>query len=157
FKNQNKEHKIYGITRNTSKQYMAVVNFNSIGDKKYGACRWSEHYNTSRGWCQKCDPFRITQGWTCESIDTDNCIKDFQSIATEYDEVIEWIPFNRLSNIREIGKGGFGCVYFATWLDGKRKILNIGEEFIQSRTQHYAVALKTLPGSPTSPVDFLRE
>ncbi|CAG8732058.1 1136_t:CDS:2, partial [Acaulospora morrowiae] len=95
--------------------------------------------------------------WTSESIDIDNCIKEFQSIATEYDEVIEWIPFNRLSNIREIGKGGFGYVYSAIWLDGKRKILNNGEEFKQSRTQPYTVALKTLPGSPTSSADFLRE
>ncbi|CAG8555762.1 16716_t:CDS:10, partial [Acaulospora morrowiae] len=157
FKNQNKEHKVYGVTQDTSTQYMVVVNFNSVGNKKFGTCRWGEHYNTSRAWCQLCDPFRITQGWTSENINIDNCIKEFQSIATEYDEVIEWIPFSRLSNIQEIGKGGFGCVYSAIWLDGKRKIINNGKEFIQSRTQPYTVALKTLPCSPTSTAEFLRE
>ncbi|CAG8557825.1 18197_t:CDS:2, partial [Acaulospora morrowiae] len=157
FKNQNKKHKVYGITQGTSAQYMVVVSFNFTGEARYGACRWSEHYNTSRAWCQLCDPFIITQEWTSESTDIDNCIKEFQSIATEYDEVIEWIPFNRLSNIREIGKGRFGCIYSAIWLDGKRKILNNNNEFIQSRTEPYTVALKTLPGSPTSSADFLRE
>ncbi|CAG8636513.1 18510_t:CDS:2, partial [Acaulospora morrowiae] len=134
FKNQNKEYKVYGITQDISTQYMVVVNFTFIGDKK------------------------ITQGWTSESINIDNCIKEFQSIATEYDEVIEWISFDRLSNIREIGKGGFGCVYSAIWLDGKRKILNNGKEFIQSRTQSYTVALKLCPvlkqGTPDFYVDF---
>ncbi|CAG8448282.1 9655_t:CDS:2, partial [Acaulospora morrowiae] len=83
FKNQDKEHKVYGVTQDTLVQYIVVVNFNPIGNKKYGACKWSEHYNTSREWCQLCDPFRITQGWTSESIDIDNFIKEFQSIATD--------------------------------------------------------------------------
>ncbi|RIB19598.1 kinase-like domain-containing protein [Gigaspora rosea] len=35
-----------------------------------------------------------------------------------YEELIEWVPFDRLSNVKEIGKGGFGSVYSTIWLDG---------------------------------------
>ncbi|RIB25854.1 kinase-like domain-containing protein [Gigaspora rosea] len=38
--------------------------------------------------------------------------------------VIEWIPSDRLSYVKEIGKGGFGTVS-ATWLDGIRKVEKI--------------------------------
>ncbi|CAG8621287.1 570_t:CDS:10, partial [Acaulospora morrowiae] len=151
-------HRIFGITQNaSSKQYMAVIDYCiSKRDEKYGVCRWDEHYNTSRGWCQSCDPFEMTQAWTSESIDVDDCIKEFQLIATEYDKVIEWIPFDRLNNIQQIGKGGFGDVFFANWIDGKRKVLKDGKGFIQSRTQSYLVALKTLSSSSNS-MDFLKE
>ncbi|CAG8543527.1 17172_t:CDS:10, partial [Acaulospora morrowiae] len=155
---ENNGHKIFGITQNTtSKQYMTVIDYCiSRRDEKYGVCRWDEHYNTSRGWCQSCDPFEITQAWTSESIDVDDCIKEFQFIATEYEKIIEWIPFDRLNNIQHIGKGGFGDVFSANWIDGKRKVLNDGKGFIQSRIQSYLVALKTLSGSSSS-ADFLRE
>ncbi|RIB20347.1 kinase-like domain-containing protein [Gigaspora rosea] len=39
--------------------------------------------------------------------------------------MIEWIPFDRLIPIEQIGKGGFGSVYSATWLNGIRKIKKI--------------------------------
>ncbi|KAG9294338.1 hypothetical protein G9A89_001843 [Geosiphon pyriformis] len=29
-----------------------------------------------------------------------------------------WIPWERLSNIKEIGRGGFGIIYQATLIDG---------------------------------------
>ncbi|CAG8553565.1 4267_t:CDS:2 [Acaulospora morrowiae] len=136
---------------------MAVIDYCiSRRDEKYGVCRWDEHYNTSRGWCQSCDPFEMTQTWTSESIDVDDCIKEFQFMATEYDKVIEWIPFDRLNNIQQIGKGGFGEVFSANWIDGKRKVLNDGKGFIQSRTKSYLVALKTLSSSSNS-MDFLKE
>ncbi|KAG9289342.1 hypothetical protein G9A89_007903 [Geosiphon pyriformis] len=31
----------------------------------------------------------------------------------------EWIPWERLSNINEIARGGFSVIYKATWIDGK--------------------------------------
>ncbi|CAG8616013.1 8240_t:CDS:2, partial [Acaulospora morrowiae] len=126
---ENNGHKIFGITQNaSSKQYMAVIDYCiSKRDEKYGVCRWGKHYNTSRGWCQSCDPFETTQVWASESIDVDDCIKEFQFMVTEYDKVIEWIPFDRLNNIQQIGKGGFGSVFSANWIDGKRKVLNNGK------------------------------
>ncbi|RIB02817.1 kinase-like domain-containing protein [Gigaspora rosea] len=87
----------------------------------------------------------MIQGWTSGNKDIDNYIKGFQLAATEYENVIEWIPFDKLDNFQKIGEGGFGSVYSAIWSSGKRIIGKI-PKYTQQRTQSYVVALKTLPG-----------
>ena len=67
--------------------------------------------------------------------------------------MIEWIPFDRLNNIKKIGEGGFGSVFSATWLDGIRKINN----YKRAREQSSVVALKTLSSSKENSTDFLKE
>ncbi|RIB30806.1 hypothetical protein C2G38_2052591, partial [Gigaspora rosea] len=88
-------------------------------------------------------------------------IKEFQLRAWKYENVIEWIPFDRLSDVKEIGKGGFGSVYSATWLDGIRKVDEIkdGDNDIYKRVRKPAstVALKTLVSSMENNNDFLKE
>lgn len=32
---------------------------------------------------------------------------------------LEWVPFDRFTNIKEIGKGGFAKVYSAMWNNGR--------------------------------------
>lgn len=49
----------------------------------------------------------ITKRWTSGNKNIDDCIGEFQLRAMGYDEAIEWIPFNRLSDIKEIGKRWF--------------------------------------------------
>jgi hypothetical protein len=34
------------------------------------------------------------------------------------DIIVEWIPYNKFNNIKEIGKDGFSIVYSAIWKDG---------------------------------------
>ncbi|PKY59498.1 hypothetical protein RhiirA4_482287 [Rhizophagus irregularis] len=60
---------------------------------------------------QTCDPEITTQGWTSGNKDIDDCIKEFQLNSLTYAKLIEWIPFDRLINIKKVGKGGFGSVY----------------------------------------------
>ncbi|KAF0458830.1 kinase-like domain-containing protein [Gigaspora margarita] len=86
-----------------------------------------------------------TQGWTSGNENVDNFIKEFQLKALAYTKVIEWIPFDRLNIIQKIGKGGFGSVYSATWLDGIRKIDYVNECYVRTRESSSEVALKTLP------------
>ncbi|RIB24791.1 kinase-like domain-containing protein [Gigaspora rosea] len=78
--------------------------------------------------------------------------------------MIEWIPFDRLDNIKKIGEGGYGSVFSATWLDGIRKIEsnwsnwnNSTYTFTQTREPSSTVALKTLSGSKEISLDFLKE
>ncbi|RIB22934.1 hypothetical protein C2G38_2172693 [Gigaspora rosea] len=115
----------------------------------YGECMDCKRPNTSKAWCQSCDLIKISKGWTSGNKDIDS--------STEYDKVIEWIPFYRLSNIKKIGEGGFGDVFSATWSDGKRRTIYDREIYIQSRPKSIMVALKTLSSSQTSSADFLRE
>src|ERR1043165_4547375 len=71
-------------------------------------------------WCKDCDPFRIIEGWTSENPDVDKFIKDtmYNTRHEDYPKFLEWIPFDRFTDIKQIGEGGFTKVYTATWLDG---------------------------------------
>ncbi|RIB20744.1 kinase-like domain-containing protein [Gigaspora rosea] len=71
----------------------------------------------------------------------DNCMKTYLIRSLKYEEAIEWIPFDRLSKVKEIGKGGFGSVYSALW----------------AREPSSIVALKTLTCSMETKDDFLKE
>ena len=83
-------------------------------------------------------------------------MKEFQLRAWSYENTIEWIPFDKLSDIKEIGKGGFGSVYSATWLDGIQKV---DENYIYKRAckPFSIIALKTLTSSKENNFDFLKE
>ncbi|RIB18999.1 kinase-like domain-containing protein [Gigaspora rosea] len=141
--------KVYGLTQDTTtNEYILVFDFER--NVFNGECANCNRYNTSSAWCRTCDPQKTIKGWTSGNNDVDDCIKEFQLKATNYEDVIEWIPFNRLDNLQKIGEGGFGSVFSATWLDGKR-IVSDGSK---SRTPSCIVAIKTLPGSQKN---FLRE
>ena len=146
---------VLGLTQNTTtNEYMLVFDeFGSKRKSKNGKCANCNRYNTSPAWCQACDPQKITQRWTNGNKDVDNCIKEFQLKATKYEDVIEWIPFNRLDNIQKIDDG-----FSATWLDGKRCVDGDGQknEYTQSRMPSYKVELKTLTRSQNL-LDILRE
>ncbi|RIB13024.1 hypothetical protein C2G38_2199052 [Gigaspora rosea] len=70
-------------------------------------------YNTGSSRTNKCQKER-----TSKNKNVDDCIKEFQLKATQYENVIEWIPFNRLDNIQKIREG-----FSANWLDVELKIL----------------------------------
>ena len=114
---QLEDRSIYGLTQNIiTNEYMIVFDqFSSKRDEYYGKCTSCNRNNTSPAWCQTCDPQKITQGWTSENKDVDNCIHEFQLKAASYEDVIEWIPFNRFDNIQNNSDG-----LLATWLDGIR-------------------------------------
>ena|SRR5581483_6876979 len=76
-----------------------------------------KHYN----WCQNCNSKRFQQDfdkWTSGNELIDNFIKYTQLEATHYDQVIEWIPYNKFRNIKFLAEGGFGTIDSAIWLDG---------------------------------------
>ncbi|RIB24073.1 hypothetical protein C2G38_737233 [Gigaspora rosea] len=99
---------LYGITQNeVTGQYIMVIadKFNAIreGSKgKYGKCTYCGHNNTSPAWCQSCDPWKTIQGPKSGDERIDKLIKKYQIIATNYEVVIEWIPFNKLIDLHEI-------------------------------------------------------
>ncbi|RIB10646.1 hypothetical protein C2G38_2205595 [Gigaspora rosea] len=59
-----------------------------------------------------------------------------------------------LENVQKVGKGGFGSVFSAMWLDGKRIVSGESHHSVQSCTPSFIAALKTLPGSQKN---FLKE
>ena len=89
-------------------------------------CAYCNKSFTEELWCKECDPFRVIEGWTSGNPDIDKFIKDTM-YDTMYDargygyNFLEWVPFDRFTDIKEIGEGGFAKVYSAIWIDGKAK------------------------------------
>ncbi|RHZ64170.1 hypothetical protein Glove_326g195 [Diversispora epigaea] len=86
----------------------------------------------------------------------DDFLNKIQHRITTYESTIEWIPFDRLENIKEIGKGGFSIVYSTTWIDG-RTIEYSTDSFVKKkRIPNCTVALKILNNAENLN-DFLHE
>src|SRR5437763_8669039 len=58
----------------------------------------------------------IIEGWTSGNSEIDNFIKDTIYNAKQYDgylRFLEWVPFDRFEDIKQIGEGGLAKVYSA--------------------------------------------
>jgi serine/threonine protein kinase len=75
--------------------------------------------------------------------------------ANKFQEIIEWIPFDRFENVTYLSKGGFGTVYKAEWLDGYIYSWDY-EKKDWGRVGKSNVCLKSLNNS-TNKNEFLQE
>ena len=57
--------------------------------------------------------------WTSGNDNIDNLIKKCQMETLLPNNVIEWIPYNNLQNIKYLTKGGCSKIYTADWIDGQ--------------------------------------
>ena len=76
---------------------------------------------TDFGWCKQCNGKRFQQDfhkWSSGNKFIDKFIQETQLNAKYSDSVLEWIPYNRLTNVKYLDKGGFSTIYKAIWLDG---------------------------------------
>ena len=69
---------------------------------------------------------------------------------------MEWIPYNRLENIKYLDKGGFSTIYEAIWLDGPIKKWDYEEKELIRRSNQ-KVAIKSLDKSSNLNDEFLNE
>src|SRR6266536_1254892 len=56
--------------------------------------------------------------WTSGNDDIDNLIQKCQMETNSPDKVVEWIPYNKLQNVKYLTKGGCYKIYTADWIDG---------------------------------------
>src|SRR5919205_290402 len=111
---------------------------------KYDLCPECNKRYTGYGWCNKCDAGKfLKEGKTSGNPEIDNLIYELQLKTKHYDEVLEWIPYDRFQDIKPIGEGGFANIFSATWLDGIPEPL----ERHKKRTDPVTVALKKLKNS----------
>src|SRR4051794_17245377 len=121
-----------------------------LRDEKHGECSTCNRYNTNRSWCQSCDPNLLTEGWTSGNETLDELIKSTQLKATSYDndKYLQWIPYDDLTQIENIGEGGFATIYKATWLNGEKRInYNHRNRKANRTSEDRTVALKKLHNS----------
>ncbi|EXX63995.1 hypothetical protein RirG_147060 [Rhizophagus irregularis DAOM 197198w] len=94
--------------------------------------------------------------WTSENEKIDDFIQERQYKINKYDDIVlEWIPYNQFSEIKEIGKNDFIAVYSAIWKDGP-----LYKEYKWSdytRNPNKKVALKYLYNSQESIDSLINE
>ncbi|RIA81579.1 kinase-like domain-containing protein [Glomus cerebriforme] len=105
-------------------------------------------------WCQNCLSTYLTnnQDWTSGNDIINNIIKETQYKPANQHAYIEWIPYERLKDIKLIGSGGFGTVYMGTWIDGP--IYMRGRKIFRKERN---VAIKSLGSSNNVSEEFLKE
>ena len=141
------------------------------------SCPDCNEQNTGFMWCKQCKAKRFQQDfhkWTSGNKFIDKFIQESQLNATNYLRVLEWIPYNRLTNVKYLDKGGFSTVYKAIWLDGpiiywdyenslwERWTYGIDIDSDEddnniSKIEGYEVVLKSLDNSSSLNDEFLNE
>ena len=109
-------------------------------------------------WCNQCNAKRFQQdfpNWTSGNNYIDNFIQESQLNAKSEYHVLEWIPYNRLTNIKYLAKGGFSTVYNAIWLDGRIDWNYDKKQW--NRWPNDKVVIKSLNNSSNINEEFLNE
>src|SRR5581483_11542444 len=119
-------------------------------------CSYCNKLFTEELWCNECDTC-IMKGWTSGNLHIDNFIKDTMcNIKNKKTPFLEWVPFDRFTDIRQVGEGGFAKVFSATWLDGKSYYDDDDKSLILG-TGPIKVALKRLDESQNMSEKYLNE
>src|SRR5438132_925024 len=72
-------------------------------------------------YCKSCNQvhWRDNFGnWTSGDINIDELIRESQLDATSEREILEWIDYSNLENVKLVARGQFAKVYKATWKEG---------------------------------------
>src|SRR4051812_1991712 len=101
----------------------------------------------------------MIEGWTSGNPDIDKFIKDTMYARHDYDRPIflEWVPFDRFTDIKQIGEGGFAKVYSATWMDGKANYKYHYGNWKKVDPKPMKVVLKRLYESQDMSIEYLNE
>ncbi|CAG8728152.1 17541_t:CDS:2, partial [Acaulospora morrowiae] len=94
--------------------------------------------------------------WESGNEVVDKFIQDVQLRARNPNDIIEWIPFENLKNIKYLAKGGFGVVSTAKWPEGYMVCWD-HENQIWDRCSNKYVCLKSLNDSANISSEFLKE
>ncbi|RHZ86276.1 hypothetical protein Glove_52g36 [Diversispora epigaea] len=102
---------------------------------------WGEDYK----WCKPCNSKHFQNyfnNWTSGNDKIDKFIQDAQLNANGDWKLIEWIPFDRFKDVKQIGKGGFGTIHYARWIDGFIREWDIENQQWERYNKGIEVALK---------------
>ncbi|GBC04148.1 hypothetical protein RclHR1_05540001 [Rhizophagus clarus] len=132
-----------------------------ISEKKrmeFGKCKECLNIHEDLNGCLSCNPQRFQRDfnkWTSGNEIIDRLIQENQLLVRRYG-LLEWIPYDRFTNINYIAEGGFAKVYSATWIDGQiKKWSQLSNNW--RRNGSTVVALKVLNSSENISEDFLNE
>ncbi|CAB5361075.1 unnamed protein product [Rhizophagus irregularis] len=140
--------------------YQKVVENDKVSSKnEVESCNECKQPYTNYQWCQQCNTRRFQQdfsNWTSKNEFVDKFIQEAQLNSKNSYEILEWIPYSKLSSIDYYDKGGFGEIHKAIWLDGPIYSWNIKKQQ-WNRQVDYEVILKILNDSSSLNSKFLDE
>src|SRR5688572_22339496 len=73
-------------------------------------------------WCQPCNSQHFQQdfkNWTSGNPEINEFIQKYQLEANSPEKILEWIPYDKFTDIEYFAEGGFGKVLKARWVDGQ--------------------------------------
>ncbi|RHZ85814.1 hypothetical protein Glove_60g106 [Diversispora epigaea] len=100
---------------------------------------------TKYDWCKPCYSKHFQNdfnNWTSGNDKIDKFIRDAQLNASGNWDAIEWIPYDRFKDVKQIGKGGFGTIHYARWIDGNIEEWDIKNQQFKKYCKEVEVALK---------------
>jgi hypothetical protein len=80
--------------------------------------------------------------WTSGNNDIDNLIQQCQMETIRLDRIVEWIPYNKLQNIKYLTEGGCSKIYTAVWIDGIYNEWDTKEKQLKRYGRHDVVLKK---------------
>ncbi|POG61151.1 kinase-like domain-containing protein [Rhizophagus irregularis DAOM 181602=DAOM 197198] len=101
------------------KQTVLAVNYNS-GTKRI--CENCKQECLATLYCEYCVRNYLKEdfsNWTSGNDVIDNLIQKCQMESLEPANIVEWIPYSNLENIKYLTKGGFSEIYTANWIGGR--------------------------------------
>jgi hypothetical protein len=82
--------------------------------------------------------------WTSGNNNIDILIKKCQMEAFAPFKIIEWIPYEKLQNIKFLTKGGYSEIYKAVWINGVYNEWNTKKQKLKRFGRQKVIILKTL-------------
>lgn len=109
----------------------------------YGSCKKCGQSRSHYRWCQSCERNQCEENfsnWTSGNEIIDEFLQSSQLNSTRPQTFLEWIPFERLENIKyldeEFYKPSRSTIYSAIWIDGPRILWNEeNEQYERSKIQ----------------------
>jgi hypothetical protein len=126
--------------------HIVVENNKTNSKNEVEFCNECKQPNTGYRWCEQCNTKRFQQEfskWASKNKFIDEFIQEAQLNAKNSYEILEWIPYNKLSNINYYDKGGFSEIHKAIWSDGPIYGWNFDKQQWNRQTC-YEVVLKPL-------------
>jgi hypothetical protein len=80
--------------------------------------------------------------WTSGNNDIDNLIQQCQMEALKPNRIVEWIPYDKLKNIKYLTKGGCSEIYTAYWIDGRYDEWDSKENHLKRYKEHDVILKK---------------
>ena len=152
---------------NISELEVDMENDNTLGvTSEYGCPECNKLYTHLSRWCNQCSAKWFQQdfpNWTSGNKYIDNFIQETQLNAKKPWQVLECIPYDRLTDIKYLAKGGFSIVYKAIWLDGHIQNWDYDKKqwirypYDSEGYNGYSVVIKSLNNSSNINEEFLNE